>query len=650
MNSINPLDLTEGFYLRSINTLNRGGVIQCRPGYRWVTTLPDGNVQGFTMFTPRGSTPQLIAVVAGRVYRSLLPYSEFEEIEGIELAEFADKVYFAHATKSTQRNEDDSVSLIVPVNTLIIQDNQSAPAFYDGSASGHITGDRTTPVGGPMKWTGDRLWVSEGNRIYVSDIADPYSFVEDTYNTLGGRESFLVDGEVVGMAETPGLASPQLLVFTDSQTVAFQSNVRERSAWATLPDFQKTIFNVGCVSHRSIIAQHGLLWWFSPFGLLSFDGAVLAEHSSELEFQDNEMASSKARLHSDLSGVAGASFENYLLLSTPHSDIFNPHTWVLDFTVRNLLNEKQPRAWASVWTGTRPVEWASGSVQGVPRIFYISRDHDDKTRVWEAFSEARRDEFSDIDWSIETRAYTAKTIAQKEFRYAEMQLSDLQGAVDLKVSWAGAIKGRWRSIANSRVWSNEGNISTEEDLPAKMFGLKKQTRLYRTQDVRDMTATELAACGIESSTNDVRDVGFQLCIQGSGPCAIQNIRVFLDTVNEDNDGACTPSEDEGRYVRMDGAASNDLDELQSGFETEYTATASFEASYGDVTVVGVGEAISTLSQAAADKLALQRAKAKANVLLLAQAEPFIGGGVEEEEFTGSLDFSIASNSQYISLL
>jgi hypothetical protein len=649
MNSVNPLDLPDGFYFRSFNTINRGGILQTRPGYNWVATLPAGVVQGFTIFEPKGGIPELIAVIGGLVYRSLFPYVTFEEIEGIELYSEAPQVWFAHTTKSVQRNPDNSLSFIVPRNVLIITDDRSAPAYYDGVSRGHITGPKTTPAGGPIAWSGDRLWIAVGRLVYASDIADPMSFYEDTYNTLGGRQSFTVEGNVTAMGETPGLSSPHLLVFTDSRTVMFQSNVRERSLWAELPDFQRTIFpTLGCVSQRSLVAQHGLLYWMSSGGLVSFDTALLSQQSSELDYEDNEMAFSKSRLNGDLTACAGASFENFLLMSVPHADRYNTHTWVMDNTVRNTLNEKMPRAWSSIWTGVRPVQWATASIQGEARIFCLSYDSDGYARVWEAFDSTRRDASCDIEWQVETRAYTNRNIPLKEFRYAELKLTGLLGEVDLTVAWAGVTKGRWRTIASSRINANEGTIDAGQSLGSHIFAMKPQSRTYRTQDVRDIPPGDFETCGIEADFTDHHDVGFQLCIRGNGQCAINAIRVFMDEVVEGTDGECAESETEDNFVRVDGAASNTLSDLRTVLETQYTAEETVEATYGGVTVSATASAVSYISQAAADKLASQRANAIANAKLAYSAPPFVGYGLDPE--APRLDFSDEENATYIPFL
>jgi hypothetical protein len=653
MNSVNPMDLPDGFYFRAFNLINRGGVLQTRPGYKWVATLPAGVLQGFTIFKPKGAASVLVAVVGGLVYKSIFPYSTFEQVEGIRLYSEAPAVYFAHTTKSVQRNADGSLSFIVPRNVLMISDNTSAPAYFDGVAAGHITGPKTTPTGGPMAWSGDRLWIAVGNQIYASDISDPFSFYEDTYNTLGGRQYFTVEGNVTAMSETPGLDSPQLLVFTSSQTIMFRSSIRERSLWVGTNDFQRTLFtNIGCVAHRSLVAQNGLLYWMSAYGLISFDAAVLSIQSSQLPFQDNEMAFSKARLNGNLSGVAGASFENFLLMSVPYAHNDNTHTWVLDYAVQNTLNDRQPPAWVSVWTGIQPVEWSAASVEGEPRIFCASRDADGSNRVWEAFDYRRRDEGCDIEWLIETRAYTNKNITLKEFRYAELRFSDLRGQVDLDVAWAGATKGRWRSIATSRILANEGTIDATENLGPLIFALKKQARIYRTQDVRDVPPGELTACGIESDFTDHQDVGFQLCIRGSGQGAIHSIRVYMDEVIENPDGKCNADETVDNFVRIDGAGSHDLTELETEIETEYSASASATASYGGITVSATASATSTISQAAADKLAHQRAHAIVNAKLVYAAPPFVGGGagLAVDPLDWRLDFSLEGNSGYVPLL
>ena len=317
--SINPLDLTEGYYLRSVNMLNRGGVLQTRPGYRWIATLPEGeHLQGFTVFRPFEGYPQIIVAIEGSIFRSYYPYEEFKRVEGVVFSSSARQVYFAHTVRSTSYNEDGSISFIKPLVTLIIQDGENAPAYYDGTVFAHLRGALSTPTGTVMAWSGDRLWVAKGSQIFVSDINNPVAFTEQTYNTLGGRQSFTVPHEVTGMAETPGTSTPQLLVFTQSETFVFQSSVRERDSWPTLPDFQTKIFDLGAVSSRSIVAMHGVLYWVCNFGLVSFDSAVLSLHSSELDFQDNEMAWSKARMNGYMASIAGCSFENYLILSVPH--------------------------------------------------------------------------------------------------------------------------------------------------------------------------------------------------------------------------------------------------------------------------------------------------------------------------------------------
>jgi hypothetical protein len=660
VHSVNPLDLVQGFYARSVNILNRGGVLQTRPGYRWLATLPKGKLQGFTVFRPFDSEPQLLVVVGGFVYRSYYPYEKFTKVEGIFFSERVERVYFAHTVRVLKRNEDTSLTFITPIVTLMIQDGINAPAYYDGTDFLHLKGALTTPRGTVMAWSGDRLWVAQGSRIYVSDIGNPLSFFEEIYNTLGARQFFTVNGDVTGMAETPGSASPQLLVFTQSQTVAFQSNVRERSTWPTLPNFQTKLFDVGAVSHRSIVAQHGLLYWMTSFGLVSFDSAVLSLHSSELGFKDNEMAWSKARMNGYMASICGASFENYLIMSVPHESYYNPHTWVLDFTVRDTINEHEPKAWASVWAGTRPVEWVSVAILGVPRVFHASVDADGQNRIWEAFTSERRDEFCDIDWSIETRSYNAGNIFQKEMRFAELAFSDLQGAVDLSVKWAGANKGRWYEIANFRAWANEGNIFYDKPVPDPVFGLKKQVRLFRTLDVRNVPIVPPDGCAVESRALESQDSGFQLCISGNGPCALNTVRLFLDEVTDDHLADCPKSEDSGNFVRMSGCASHDLAELATMCAScgGYSGTVTVKAEYAGYEITVTKTAESCLSQAAADKIAEQQAWAEANLFLRREAPKFVVGEIPTPEpgpepepgYDPRLDFSDGRNSQYVPLV
>lgn len=628
MNSQNlPITLTDGFYQTAMNMVNRGGALQTRPGYDWKFNMPEGNLQGGVLFRPSNGFEFLVFAVSGKIYSSEYPFKEYKEVAGLTFREDVTDIYFCVAEKGSQVQPDETVKLITPYKLVFIQDGYSAPGIWDGSSAQHLTSPKDTPLGTAMAWSGNRLWVARDQEIFASDIFDPTSFREGTY--ISNAKSFLVEKPVVAMVEVTGTKSSdgQLVVFTETSASLFLSSRRKRAEWGNDPPFQSLLLpEIGCIAHRSIVTMNGLLWWYSAFGLTNLDSALSTYLSSEFKYQDGEMAVSKGYLGQRQATVACAPFENYLLVSVPHADVFNSHTWVLDKGPRETINEDSPPAWNSYWTGTRPVAWAYGYVQGISRIFHFSKDYDGNNRCWEAFSDQRNDSGAPIVWAMETRGYSLGDITEKQFRFAEIDLTEIAGDVDIGVYWAGVSRGAYKQILQKRIRANIGVIDSEVKLDyaeSVLYSLKKQSRLLRTADVLNMQ-TDKTSCQIESDQAEWRDKAFQLLIVGSGEAAISSIRMMIDTLRENTSGDCSKDEtSEENNVRFDGTGSDDLEVLDVGpvfYNSEKTVT----VSYGGATFDAVATAISNLSQADADKQAEAKAQAVANIWLYQVTPPLVG--------------------------
>ncbi len=597
--------LQAGQYYWAENLVNRAGVLQTRPGTRTLFAMPDGHLQGFTFFQPRRSFPEMVFAVEGSVYASQFPYSSYRRLENITLSTRARDVFWCNTSKSIERNPDGSLSFVVPRTVLMIQDTYSPPAYYDGVTNGHISGSADgTPQGGPMAWSGSRLWVARDNRLFASDIEDPFSFIEQNY--LGGLQAFLLPGQITGLSESPTINTAPLLVFTKTTTTAFQSNVRDRTLWPTIENFQKLVFpGIGSVSQRSITAHYGLLWWYSNFGLTSFDSAYLSLGSSRFSYRDNEMAESKGRLSEDLSTIACAAHENYFLCSVPYADSYNRHTWVLDNSVVSATEGGDfPRTWNSVWTGFRPVEWASATIGARQRIFAASVDFDGHNRLREYFTEDRQDDNCPITWSVTTRAYMGGNLRRKRLRWADIHLTEVAGEVDIDGHWAGYNRGKFKTFLHKRIEAAVGSINQVDPINAstKIFALRKQSRLLRSEDASVQAQDILTSCGVESQDNEALDRGFQLCILGSGECAIRGAELFMDEEVENDSGLCEVDESGFHGVRFDGAGALSPAPLQV-VDAVFTATITSTSTAGSVTVSGTGSAESKISQDDADKVA-----------------------------------------------
>ena len=269
--SLDPVKIGPGGFVCSTNMLTRGGALRTRPGFHTAFTLPDGNLQGLGQFVPRKGKPQLVAAVDGVLYVSAYPYISFRRAPGQTMDPKSRFVYWCNATKSVERDSDDqSLRLITPKNLLVIQDGIAPPAFWDGANVVRAGGKYATPQGTHMVWSGDRLWVARDNQIFAGDIGDPTCSYEQTFNQLGGLQSFFLRGRVTGMTKVPGINAPTLLAFTATSGTSFRADIRSRDSWATTPDFQVEILpTVGCVAHRSLTARAGQLNWYSAQGATS---------------------------------------------------------------------------------------------------------------------------------------------------------------------------------------------------------------------------------------------------------------------------------------------------------------------------------------------------------------------------------------------
>lgn len=621
-----PIKLPPGKYARGENIVNRGGIVQCRPGYRCLTALSAGRLQGFTLFKPKVGAEQLVFMVDGLLYVADFPFNTARPLGDVLFASSARQAFFALVEKSVEQHTDGSLELITPRNLLIIQDGGfTPPAIYDGTRVTQSRGFGAIPMGGPMRWVGDRLWVGRGSELFASDINNPTSFIEDVY--LATVRAFVLPGEITALSRNPTVEFPQLLVFTEDSTTIIQAGVRDRTQWPLTPDMQKEVFpNIGCKSQRSVIDQQGMLWWFSGLGLVSLDSATNAKLTSKMPYRDTEMMESKARLSEDLSGVACGTFENYILVSVPYGDVFNRHTWAMDNSVRQNYLEDSPPTWNSFWTGTRPVEWVVTQIHGKERVFFISPDYDGVNRLWEAFWPDRRDEACPISWWFETRGYfgpQGAVLTRKTFRYADVQLSEMVGDVDIGVFWAGARRGKYKKIFSQRLRATEGCFRPGMTITAntKIFSFKKQSRMIRTEDAKDLIENQTeSSCGVESPWAEFFDEAFQVLVAGSGPCAVDAVRIFYEPAVSRNDLLRTDScenETESNVVRFDGAAaeSGSTEEAQEALShdiLEFTSMRSVAVTNQGFTEVAAGEGRSIISQADADKIALRVAERKAS--------------------------------------
>lgn len=519
-------------YRAGFNVVNRGGLVQCRPGYRSLASLPAGRLQGLTLFTPTGGKPHLVAAVDGAVYSAKAPFTTFYQIPRLQFRKGVRNIYFADTLKVVNRNTNGSLTVCDPYRVLVIQDgNHTRAGYWDGANSGHLDPSpavRQTIGGGVMCWSGDRLWVAKGPQLFASDIGDPLSFDENEY--LAEGQPLLFPSDITAMVEIPSIGTPTLLVFTKNGGYMVRSDIRDRTKWKTTDDFQTSATPVGCSGHRAVAVQYGLVWWYSPGGLISLDSGALSNASSQVHYRDVEMAISKANIARFTERVAMAAVENFLLVSVPSGSGYNRHTWVMDQSAADLQASDLAPAWAGIWTGTQPVEWAVGEVGGRLRAFFASVDFDGVNRVWEAFQPSQHDDDKKIDWSIVTKAH-AEGLGLSDFRFAEVFVAQCRGQVALSVDYAGPYRGAWKNLLDVTVRARTGGLTPTTALvgaTAPLVSLRPQVRRLCTSDA----SSNPGASGPEGATNERTDYSHQIRISGSGPAAIRGYKMYCQPFKE----------------------------------------------------------------------------------------------------------------------
>jgi hypothetical protein len=629
VNSVrNPWALPDNQIKWAVNCSVRGGVVQTRPGYSMRLSLPPGNFQGGILFSsnkqsnasepivqngitkvvpaqifnPDGTSvvadeiPYVVFAVNGSVYYSPFPLTQpksWEDfrLKNIQLDPSVDQFVFTLATQTAQVSTGGDVTVTPSHRIVVIQDGISAPAYWDGS---NQTGIQTTsiPTGYWMAFSGNRLWVSAKNIVLASDLGDPTSFTERLTGT--GRGDFAFARVVTGMTNYIGQNNDtKLIVFTDRATYSLASGIYDRTQWASTANFQTTLYpTIGCVAGKSISFQAGQIWWYSQGGLISADIAASAYITSQSLYRDVEMARVKAYMAGDTSKICAMTFENYLLYSVPYLEPCNAATMVLDYAPAAEWGTQKIPAWCGVWTGTRPVEWISGVINGAPRCFHFSVDYSatndgSYNHLWEAFTERRADTYFDIDpdggiiekvnriyCQMET-ALLGDGLDFKQFQYGEIEACEIGGTVDVKASYRGS-KGTYQNILETKILAVTDDYQwVNTDLSDEIESLGFLNTQYRRL-ITESTSRTASSITCESKlTNDI-DKAFSMLIEWCGEFGVESLRIFLDPWSERSTGVPNSPEVKSCVISQDGTSLT-VDLLPSPYEQAETSQKSWWA-------------------------------------------------------------------------
>lgn len=555
-----------------------------------VIVAPTGMPRGLTVFDDAQGIPQMVVAIGQRIYYCPFPFTAAFTMVNALRFEGQGPVCFTRCIVGVTEAADGTLTNIDPYPILMIQDGASRAGYWKGGQNArHLDPAKPKPFGGPSEtpsglwsaWSGNRYWVSNGTRVRASNLLNPIKFTEEDLLEEGGFLTF--PGMITGMTNTFDFTS--LLVYTHKNTSTLISSLLDRTQWGITPGFQKVIFEgIGCVGGNAITTQWGMVWWYAHEGLMSLDEGLRAFQSSKITFRDREMSWSKGNISAGFVGnIALGAFENLLFVSVPSGDKYNAHTWAMDEAPLDTLTYwgffGLP-SWSGIWEGIRPVAWFTASVKGQSRTFCLSADYprdDDPTQtvganVWEMVSETRMDLsftpnfgplIQPISCSLETKllGYDGN---YKFFRLAEIYLDNVEGEVDLKVSYAPR-RGGYKVVLEKHIVSSDWlmqNPTTQIPVDTFLFDpMRPQQRVVRTiSEAKTYTSVpnsgDDAYAGVQTSANvpfpRQKDYAFSVLLEWTGRLSISNVRAYFDPEEQETEGVDELDETTDRMVDMAG--------------------------------------------------------------------------------------------------
>jgi hypothetical protein len=585
-----PTDLLPSTYSWGVNVINRGGVVQTRPGKRRVVSFCGHVAQGHHWCRTLDDRNYELVAIDGNVYYAPFPFTKWTLVAGVQFNSNAERIYFCTGEQAIKYNPDNTIALLPnPVNIVTMQDGTSTPCYWNAMdfSSGQITtstvtGNPLSPmrIGTLMVWQDNRLWLVVDNLIYASDLLYPQSFQENTY--LAEQTGFRFPRSVVAMRPAPVQG---LLVETDSSMHTLMSYIQDRPQWQTTQGFQSDVnLEIGVISPWAIEYLHGMAWQFTARGIISYDRALTQNLTTVILTADGEMQRSKNLMAPNVSSAAIGVWENVLMVAVPASCVKNRHTWIMDAGIAEKLNNTSGLCWTGIWTGTYPVQFTSPIVDGTQHNYelsysagFLALNQGDSPspqpetnlplqaniHLWENFIPNQLDGVeSPIYCSVETRAYTLTTDDYYRFVFAEFMIVNLKGIVPVQVYVTG-LAGNYQPLFSTTLradigpWGNPDHETTLYYVALGQTTLfenyRRQVRHLRTQEFVVHESSDGAAC-TEIQRMDGVDKAFQLMIQWQGRMGIRQLKFFYDRQLQSPQGQCPVDESQTPHIVLEATA------------------------------------------------------------------------------------------------
>ena len=586
-----PTDIPTGSYAWAVNVMNRGGVVQTRPGFNRIFSVPGKNAQGFVMFWDTDANYWMVWAVDGNIWASQYPFNTRQQLS-FSFNPFAKRLFFAQGIQAADYTPEGELQEISPIRWLLIQDGTSNPGWWDPvtdqtvqqNVVPRLPGTQpvgyvpSLPIGTVMVWTDNRLYLAVGPQVFASDLLQPFAFLEGTY--LSEADGFAFPFDIKSMVAAP--EDTGLYVNTDQTIGQLQTQIQDRTLWQSTPQFQSTLTpELGGPAPFGVAYAHGLLWLYSNKGLISINNALQSQITSVLYTQDGEMARSRNRLPADRSGVTLGLFENLLLCAVPSSCLYNRQTWVMDGDIASLLMSQQPPVWSGVWTGIWPIQFARLIDNGVEHVYALSYSAGSVTdpisgdtgcgiHIWELISPNQYDRdgntITPIQCEWESNLIQMPDEQWYVLKFLEIYLVGLKGTVEFSVYIAG-MAGQYNLVGSIAIQANvgpfgdpnQGTSGTIHAYTSIANNYKSQLRFIRTSEndtglrsIEDGAAIAgglnasgpTSAHNIETDRTDYIDKAFQIALKWTGILGLRKIKAYIGLQTESVVGEELTAQDE----------------------------------------------------------------------------------------------------------
>lgn len=432
------------------NATTRGGQASPRPGFRFLSLLPGGLMQGAGFFSVAGG--RLALMVNGRLWDV--------RVRGAE-------VTYQKVPLDWENSAREPMAWFCETaGSMVIQDGQSSPILWDGGAARRADRSKLeVPLGKQMAYGNGRLWVASGRKLWAGDITQPefgseLVFSEATY--LFGGGSFWMPGPVTALSFIPRIDTTtgfgSLLVFGDSWTSAMRAEIISRDAWSSAGlDFQTEVFpNLGCCGQRSVCMVNQDIYWRAVDGQLRSFRQAVADYSGPGNAPISREVSRVFDYESTqmLSGHSAIYHKNRLLSLAhpfigPYGGTCFKSIVPLDCAPLALMQGKASPGFDGEWDGLYFSQLVKGVFEGRERAFAISTDADGENRLWEIDDTLTADEAdssSTFPVGIDLRKFlfggedTLKMLAR-----ADVWLNGITGTGEVTLYWRSDSEEQWHA-------------------------------------------------------------------------------------------------------------------------------------------------------------------------------------------------------------